>query len=222
MKNNDMNVKSSLVKKYRAERMWSQEQLAEAAGLGLRTVQRLEASGTGSQETVRALAAVFEVPSESLVWREGGFQPYRHRQWGFVTFTVLILVMALVGALGDLGFELPDAAIALLAIVFVATGIVFSSMTIAVTEHEIVWFFGPGLIRKRLPIAEIEHCQAVKNPLWMGFGIHAYGTGWIYNVSGLLGVELALTSGSSIRLGTNQPKFLVQAISDAKDASASR
>lgn len=51
----------------------------------------------------------------------------------------------------------------------------------------------------------------------MGFGIHAYGTGWIYNVSGLLGVEIELKGGSFIRLGTDQPNYLIQAIEDAKD-----
>lgn len=220
MQAKDMNVKSAVIKKYRAERMWSQEQLADAAGLGLRTVQRLEASGTGSLETVRALAAVFEVGADTLVWREGSFQPYCHRQWGLVTFTVIPLILVVILALSDAGVAIPAEAIIAIAIVLGGVGIVFSSMTITVNEREIVWFFGPGLIRKRLPLADVEACRVVKNPVWMGFGIHAYGTGWIYNVSGLLGVELALCSGASIRLGTNQPKFLQQAINDAKDASA--
>ncbi|MDO3388517.1 helix-turn-helix transcriptional regulator [Gilvimarinus sp. SDUM040013] len=222
MQAKDMKVKSTVVKRMRAERMWSQEQLAEAAGLGLRTVQRLEAAGTGSQETVRALAAVFEVPAESLVWRAGGYQTYCHRQWGLVVLVILPMVLAIIMALRDAGAVIPGAVLIALGLVFTGVGIVFSSMTIAVNEQEIVWYFGPGLIRKRLPLSDIDACRAVKNPWWMGIGIHAYGTGWIYNVSGMLGVELALSSGASVRLGTDQPKFLVQAINDAKDAAASQ
>lgn len=51
----------------------------------------------------------------------------------------------------------------------------------------------------------------------MGFGIHPFGTGWIYNVSGLLGSEIELKSGSFIRLGTNEPNYLLQAMDDAID-----
>ena len=36
----DMKVKSSLIRKYRTERLWSQEHLSKVSGLGLRTIQR--------------------------------------------------------------------------------------------------------------------------------------------------------------------------------------
>ena len=58
----DMKVKSSLIRKYRADHLWSQDQLAQVSGLSLRTIQRLEARGSASQETIKAMAAVFEVP----------------------------------------------------------------------------------------------------------------------------------------------------------------
>jgi hypothetical protein len=100
--------------------------------------------------------------------------------------------------------------------VLTLTAIAFSSMTIEVNESEISWCFGPGFFKKTLPLEEIGQCKKVKNPIWMGFGIHAYGTGWIYNVSGLLGVEIELKGGAFIRLGTDQPNYLIQAIEDAK------
>ncbi len=73
----DMKAKSSLIRKYRTERLWSQEQLAEISGLGLRTIQRLEARGSGSQESIKALAAVFNVDADTLLWR------YRQRASAF-------------------------------------------------------------------------------------------------------------------------------------------
>lgn len=213
----DMKAKSSLIRKYRTERLWSQEQLAEISGLGLRTIQRLEARGSGSQESIKALAAVFKVDADTLFWRDGAFQTYKHKQWGFATLTIMALLATVILRINDLLLSLPAAAIGVLFGVLTLVAIIFSSMTIEVNESEVSWYFGPGLFKKSLPLEEVGQCKKVKNPLWMGLGIHAYGTGWIYNVSGLLGVEIELKGGAFIRLGTDQPNYLVQAIEDAKD-----
>ena len=124
---------------------------------------------------------------------------------------VLILII------NDLIIALPAALMGVLFALFTLVAIAFSSMTIEVNESEISWNFGPGLFKKTLPLEEVGACQKVKNPVWMGFGIHAYGTGWIYNVSGLLGIEIELKGGAFIRLGTDEPNYLLQAIEDAKD-----
>lgn len=212
----DMKAKSSLIRKYRLDRMWSQEQLAEVSGLSLRTIQRLEARGSASLESIKALAAVFEVDADSLFWKDGSFQVYRHRQWSWVMFTLMPLIAAcLLGTQSQFNF-MPPAAIGVLFGVLTVVAVVFSSMTIEVNESDIEWFFGPGVFRKSLPLEEVANYKAVKNPLWMGFGIHAYGTGWVYNVSGLLGVEIELKGGAFIRLGSDEPKYLVAAIEDAK------
>ncbi|MCH1923861.1 hypothetical protein L9G74_11555, partial [Shewanella sp. C32] len=50
----------------------------------------------------------------------------------------------------------------------------------------------------------------------LALGIHAFGTGWIYNISGLWGVEIELKGGSLVRLGTDEPNYLCQAIMDSK------
>ena len=62
-----MKINAELVKKLRAEQHWSQEQLAAACGLNLRTIQRLENTGNASIESVRALAAVFAVDANTLL-----------------------------------------------------------------------------------------------------------------------------------------------------------
>ena len=65
-----MKINSNLVKKYRIARNWSQEQLSEACGLSLRTIQRLENGGSASLESIRVLAAVFEIDSNALILNE--------------------------------------------------------------------------------------------------------------------------------------------------------
>jgi transcriptional regulator with XRE-family HTH domain len=62
----DMQINSNWIKAERERRAWSQEHLATAAGLSLRTVQRVETAGSASPETVRALAAVFGVDLAAL------------------------------------------------------------------------------------------------------------------------------------------------------------
>jgi uncharacterized glyoxalase superfamily protein PhnB/DNA-binding XRE family transcriptional regulator len=60
------------VRRLRERRALTQEQLAEAADIAVRTVQRAE-DGTMSAETVAALAAALEVPVETLT---AANQPY--------------------------------------------------------------------------------------------------------------------------------------------------
>ncbi len=62
-----MHVNSTRLRELRTARQWSQEQLARLSGLNLRTIQRLESGAKISTESLRALAAVFEVPAESLL-----------------------------------------------------------------------------------------------------------------------------------------------------------
>lgn len=62
-----MELDSQHVREQRQARGWTQQQLAEIAGLSLRTVQRVETLGVGSHETVAALCAVLDMPRQRLL-----------------------------------------------------------------------------------------------------------------------------------------------------------
>jgi transcriptional regulator with XRE-family HTH domain len=62
----EMKLDVERLRKLRESRGWSQEQLASAAGLSVRTVQRAEADGTSSRETKVCLAAALGVPHADL------------------------------------------------------------------------------------------------------------------------------------------------------------
>lgn len=62
-----MYVNSTRLRELRLARHWSQDQLADLSGLNLRTIQRLESGAKISTESLRALAAVLEVPVETLL-----------------------------------------------------------------------------------------------------------------------------------------------------------
>jgi len=55
-----------ILKKLRDQKQWSQEQLAHVSGLNVRTIQRVESGKNASLETLKCLAAVFEVDISKL------------------------------------------------------------------------------------------------------------------------------------------------------------
>ncbi len=50
-----------IIQKMRLQRGWSQQQLAELSGLSVRTIQRIEQGKLASNESLKSLAAVFNV-----------------------------------------------------------------------------------------------------------------------------------------------------------------
>ena len=62
----DMKLNAERIRTLREQRAWSQEHLATVAGLSTRTLQRIEAGASASQETSLALAAALEVPVSAL------------------------------------------------------------------------------------------------------------------------------------------------------------
>ncbi|ODB33286.1 hypothetical protein BB427_22720 [Pseudoalteromonas sp. BMB] len=62
-----MQINNNTVKLLRTEKSWTQQHLADASGVSLRTIQRVESDGTASKETVMSLCAVFEVSQSKLI-----------------------------------------------------------------------------------------------------------------------------------------------------------
>lgn len=70
-----MRIDPGRLRQLREQRAWSQEQLAEVAGLSVRTVQRVESGAAASPETRMALAAALGVEPADLCAATGGPQP---------------------------------------------------------------------------------------------------------------------------------------------------
>jgi DNA-binding XRE family transcriptional regulator len=77
----DMQIDTNLLKLERNKRAWSQEHLAQVAGLGLRTIQRIESSGMASNESIASIATVLEMTVADFVGagpkRAGAFETVR-------------------------------------------------------------------------------------------------------------------------------------------------
>lgn len=55
-----------IVRKLRLQRSWSQEQLSQFSGLSIRTIQRIERGEKAGLESLKSLAAVFEIQVNEL------------------------------------------------------------------------------------------------------------------------------------------------------------
>jgi transcriptional regulator with XRE-family HTH domain len=216
----DRQANSGRIKETRKQLHWSQEEMSTASGLSLRTIQRLENGGRVSLETLKAIAATLELSMDEVTIQTGEFKGYAHVQRAdYILLGVALIAVFIISIPTEVAVALSTNAMlikALLIVPLVILGTVFYSLTIEINEEQIHWYFGPGLLSRTLPLQEIESNQAVKNPLWWGFGIRDFGYGRMYNVSGLLGVELNLKSGAKIRLGTDEPAYLNTAIDAAR------
>jgi len=61
-----MKIDAEIISELRTNHTWSQDELATATGLSLRTIQRIENEGTASLQSVKAIAAALEVDMEHL------------------------------------------------------------------------------------------------------------------------------------------------------------
>ncbi|PKG55467.1 helix-turn-helix domain-containing protein [Shewanella sp. GutDb-MelDb] len=62
-----MDISATTVKGLRLSRGWTQQHLADACDISLRTVQRVEKDGSASNDTLLGLCAVFEIKQKTLL-----------------------------------------------------------------------------------------------------------------------------------------------------------
>jgi hypothetical protein len=138
---------------------------------------------------------------------------YQHTQFG----------SAIVFGCGAIGFAMliaafsshPARSIWVGGVVLLVGAIFFSTLTITIEDGMLRASFGPGLIRKKVRLAEIAAVRPVPVRWWYGWGIHLTPHGWLFNVSGWKAVEITLRNGRRFCLGTDEPEDLVKAIQEA-------
>ena len=72
----DMSVDREFVRRLRLDKSWSQEKLADEAGVSLRTVQRVEADGIASHRSCRSIAQALGVEPAEMKRRDGSTRPF--------------------------------------------------------------------------------------------------------------------------------------------------
>jgi hypothetical protein len=139
---------------------------------------------------------------------------YRHTQPGTLTMFTCLFCGGIGAAIAWHAGQWP-ASIVLMIVLF-GVAILFSSLTVEVSDDELRWYFGPGVWTYRLPLAAIESVSVVRNHWWNGYGIRMAPGFRLYNVSGLDAVELHVGSGDVRRIGTDDPQGLAQALAEVR------
>lgn len=134
---------------------------------------------------------------------------YKHTQVGIVTLAVFGIITAL---LVFASMSKPEEPIGFVFIVLAIASVLFSTLTVKVDDTNIRWFFGPNFWSKSMPLSKVMSVKKVRTKWYYGFGIRLISTGWLYNVSGLTAVELKLTDGTTVSLGTDDADSLVAVI----------
>jgi hypothetical protein len=130
---------------------------------------------------------------------------YKHRQIGWLLIAIFLpVVLGL--AIWLMFYPLPQAGI--LGIFLLIVLWLFSTLTVEADNQKISFYFSIGLFGKKIKYSDIQSIQKVRNPWYLGWGIHWFGKGWLYNVSGFDAIELILRSGNAIRIGTDEPDKL--------------
>ena len=140
---------------------------------------------------------------------------YRHRQNSIPALLSLVVVPLL---FLFLWFRSPEAWPVMMVVLLFATVILvlFSSLTVEVSDGELAWHFGPNFWRNRLALSDIVNIETTHLPWWYGSGIKWTREGWMYLVSGGPAIKLRLKDGSVIRIGTNDPHGLAAVLAASK------
>jgi len=139
---------------------------------------------------------------------------YRHTQvgWAILGFAGAIFAFVWAGLSPGAAAAARGPVLLVLALVV----IVFSALTVEVDGDTIRLRFGIGLVRKRIPLRDVQSWREVRNPWYSGWGIRLGPGGVLWNVSGFDAVELALGDGKHFRIGTDEPAALAAGITQAK------
>ena len=143
---------------------------------------------------------------------------YRRTQVSWPTVVPMALTALVIGVVflsTRLVFPL-----ALGAAVVVPLLLLFGTMTVIVDDSAVEARFGIGLVRKRVPFDRIRACRVVRNPWYYGWGIHFIPGGILYNASGLSAIELQLTNGRLVRIGSGEPEALAATVRHAAPDAA--
>ena len=141
---------------------------------------------------------------------------YRHTQpgWIIIAAVVAAIVFFVFSPSGSQASQLNRDLEALLVVAILG---LFSSLTVEIKEGFLRCRLGPGIIRRRFLLTDIEEARSVRNPWYAGWGIRWRPDQYVlWNVSGRNAVELVLKGGKRFRIGTDEPDVFVQAIQKNK------
>ena len=100
---------------------------------------------------------------------------YEHTQIGHVIIWSLLPIILIVSG-GLISNHAPPIIVSIILLVCV---VLFYRLKIAIEDETLCASFGPGIIRKRVRLAEIVGCEPIRIRWRYGWGIHLTPRGWL-------------------------------------------
>ena len=94
-----MDVNAKKIKELRTGKGWTQQHLADACAISLRTVQRVERYGNASQDTVLGLLSVFEIQQSDIIVPEEAIEDISEAEKNNDSQLKQLFFVALIGAI---------------------------------------------------------------------------------------------------------------------------
>jgi hypothetical protein len=90
--------------------------------------------------------------------------------------------------------------------------LMFCSSVIQIANGHLLVRYGPGWIGRTIPLRDIVSCGIIRSVFSYGWGVRRTSHGYSYRPSQSIAVELQLINGRRVRIGTDRPLELVDAI----------
>ncbi len=139
-------------------------------------------------------------------------EEYRYTQIGLVTilmillagaFTAFVIISGLVSSAGPVLKVVGLVVVGFFVLVLAA----FYSFTIQIAGGILNVWFGFGVGKRSIDIADIRSIQIVKTPWYYFWGIKSIPGGWLYSIApGGRALELVFMDNRVIHLGTDRPE----------------
>ena len=143
---------------------------------------------------------------------------YHHRHTSIKALLLFIPIAAIVGGSFLFVAQEPKPAIAMLLAVLTFLAIVmavFSTLTVEITDDELVFGFLFGVMRRRIPLADIVRAERTALPWCYGTGIKLGPKRTSYLIWPGPAVAVMLKSGRTIQIGTDDAAALLAALARA-------
>ena len=163
---------------------------------------------------MNALAQIPPRPQNDAVLFE---ESQRFTQWWIWALTLIPTACGAAGLIAAFWYAgLDPRMLALLPVIALAPLMVgLSDLHVTITPGWLHLRFSPFFVNQHIPLVELAEFKAIRYQFWRaGYGIHyaplAYG--WVYNISGLDGIQLRLADGRRMLIGTQRPQEFVNAL----------
>ncbi|OGR76718.1 MAG: hypothetical protein A2X32_05370 [Elusimicrobia bacterium GWC2_64_44] len=140
---------------------------------------------------------------------------YEHSETGWLMLLTMVAALLItlgvavagwVGGRALYGFAFPP--------LFALVALNFYRLAVSVDAEKVVARLGIGLIRRTIPLADIESAKIEKGAWYGGWGLRWTGKGWFWTVLSLDAVALNLKNGGEFLIGTDEPQALLEAIAE--------